>query len=89
MTKLVRSALIPVWLVLVVATGISWYLGVDHGSGSPVTASTVILVVAFAKVTLIGLYFMELRHAPALLRWIFLGWSGVACAAVVGIYLAS
>jgi Prokaryotic Cytochrome C oxidase subunit IV len=53
------------------------------------SVTVAVLVVAFIKVSLIGLYFMELRHAPPLLRSIFDVWYCAVCSAVVGIYLAS
>ncbi len=41
-------------------------MGADHTS-----AAMTIIVVAIFKVRLVGLYFMELRYAPTLLRGIF------------------
>ncbi|CCW10226.1 hypothetical protein EBESD8_7540 [Rhodococcus aetherivorans] len=46
-----------------------------------------IMVVAFVKVRLIGLYFMELRVAPTLLRSAFEIYCSVACAVLIGFYL--
>lgn len=74
-----------VWLVLMVATLVSWWLGDGHGS-TDVAAITVILT-GFAKVALIGDHFMELRTAPPQLRWAFMGWCLVVPAALLGIYL--
>ena len=62
------TRLTVVWLVLVAATLLSWYFGAGHGIGSSPTATALVLVIAFAKVRLIGLDFMELRAAPIWLR---------------------
>lgn len=57
------------WLFLVAATLVSWAVGADHGTGSLV--AVVVLGIAAIKVRLVGLDFMELRHAPILLRAAF------------------
>jgi hypothetical protein len=57
------------WLLLVAATILSWALGADHGTGSMV--AVVVLAIATIKVRLVGLDFMELRHAPIPLRAAF------------------
>lgn len=57
------------WLVLVAATLLSWALGADHGTGSMVGVA--VLGIAAIKVRLVGLDFMELRHAPIALRAAF------------------
>lgn len=86
MSRLLRTAATPVWGALVLATALSWWLGTDHGL-SAATATVVVLIVAFVKVRFVGLYFMELRHAPLSLRALFEGWCLVVCAVVVGMYL--
>ena len=57
------------WLILVVATVVSWVGGAEHGTGSAV--AVVVLAIAAIKVRLVGLDFMELRHAPIPLRAAF------------------
>jgi hypothetical protein len=51
--------------MLTVATVLSWSLGTHHG------LAIAILVIAFVKIRFVGLYFMELRGAPAPLRIVF------------------
>lgn len=91
MRSLLRTPATAVWLVLVLATGFSWALGTDHGFGSDgqTAASVVILVVAFVKVRFIGLFFMELRGAPLVLRMLFEGYCLAACAVVTGMFLVA
>lgn len=65
-----------VWLGLLGLTGITWLLG--EGSpvawGTPALMTGALLMLAFVKASLVILYFMELRHAGAPLRWAYLGW---------------
>lgn len=67
--QLVRSRAGFSWLILVAATIVSWAVGAEHGTGSLV--AVVVLGIAAAKVRLVGLDFMELRHAPIPLRALF------------------
>lgn len=89
MMVLARTAVTPVWLLLMAATGLSLWLGADHGLGARTLATVVVIAVAFVKVRFIGMYFMELRHAPLALRLAFHAWCAVGCLAVVGIYLVT
>lgn len=57
------------WVFLVVATVVSWAVGAEHGTGSLV--AVLVLGIAAIKVRLVGLDFMELRHAPTPLRAAF------------------
>ncbi len=60
------------WLILMVATGITWYLGEVGAAGT--LSIVAMLVIAFVKGRLVILDFMELRHAPALWRALLEGW---------------
>jgi hypothetical protein len=62
---LLRTRTTAVWLLLTVATMLSWVLGNHHG------LAMAILVIAFIKIRFVGLYFMELRGAPPALRAVF------------------
>lgn len=88
MPLLLRTVVVPVWVLLTVATVASWLLGADHSTESNrEVATTVIMTTAFAKTWFVGMYFMELRHAPLALRLLFNAWVVVGCVAVVAIYL--
>lgn len=81
---LIRTAATPVFFLLMIATGISWWLGV----GSNVAHTTmVVITIAFVKCFLIGLFFMEILHAPKALLLVFTAWCTVGWAGVLGIYL--
>ncbi len=60
------------WLVLLVATGITWYLGEVGAAGT--SAIVAMLLIAFVKGRLVILDFMELREAPRLWRILLEGW---------------
>lgn len=60
------------WLVLLVATGATWWLGEVGAAGAG--AILAMLAIAFIKGRLVILDFMELRGAPPLWRLLFEGW---------------
>ncbi len=60
------------WLILLVATGITWYLGEVGAAGT--LAIVAMLAIAFVKGRLVILDFMELREAPRLWRALLEGW---------------
>lgn len=72
-----------IWGFLLVATGITWWMG-DHGLAGKGVVIT-IMVLAFIKGLGVALEFMELKSAPALWRWVILGW----LLTVTGIILAT
>ena len=65
-----------IWVLLCALTIVSWALGTNHGvgAGHHLQASLVIFAVAVFKVRLVGLYFMELKMAPTVLRGLFEGY---------------
>lgn len=67
--QLLRTRTSLSWLILMSATLVSWAIGTEHGTSS--LAALVVLAIAAAKIRLVGLDFMELRHAPTLLRAAF------------------
>lgn len=83
--ELVRNRAGVSWLILVAATVVSWAVGAEHGTGSMV--AIVVLAIAAIKVRLVGLDFMELRHAPIPLRAIFEVYCFALWAVLSGLYL--
>jgi heme/copper-type cytochrome/quinol oxidase subunit 4 len=68
MAALVYSRATLVWLLLILLTLLSWTMAVGHGVGLRMVTSLIIIVIAVFKIRLVGLYFMELRNAPVVLR---------------------
>ena len=76
MRSVARTNASLIWFLLCALTVVSWALGTNHGSGEghQLPASLVIFAVAIFKVRLVGLYFMELKMAPIVLRGLFEGY---------------
>ncbi|KAA0108085.1 cytochrome C oxidase subunit IV family protein [Mycolicibacterium sp. P1-5] len=85
MLALMRNRAGASWLILVAATLASFALGADHGTGSLVAVA--VLAIAAIKVRLVGLDFMELRHAPVPLRAAFEVYCVGLWALLSGLYL--
>ncbi|MCC4118685.1 cytochrome C oxidase subunit IV family protein [Aromatoleum toluclasticum] len=60
------------WLVLLVATGATWWLGDVGAAGTG--AILAMLAIAFIKGRLVILEFMELQGAPLVWRLLLEGW---------------
>jgi heme/copper-type cytochrome/quinol oxidase subunit 4 len=86
---LLKNRVSIVWILLIIATLISWKVGTDHGGITPHLATTIVIIVAFVKVRLVGLYFMELRHAPPQLRAILEAYCLIVPTTLVIMYLAA
>lgn len=61
------------WLLLMLLSLISWQLGGSHGS-NPTISVLVLISLAFFKVHLIMGDFMEVRHAPRVLKMTAAAW---------------
>lgn len=79
-----RSSTGVTWIALVVATLVAWWVGTDHGLDDPTAAAALLLAVAVVKIYLIGMEFMELRHADSRLRLGFQAYCGLVGVALVG-----
>ena len=73
-----------VWLALLAATGVTWWLGASGALASGRFAMTaLVFALAWLKGLGVLLEFMELRHAPRGWRWALVG----GFSAVVGLVL--
>ena len=68
-----RAHATAVWLVLVLATSVAWWL-VEHDSVPARVATTAALVIGALKARLVFLHFMELRAAPLPWYLLFEAW---------------
>lgn len=89
LADLLLSRITLIWVLLIAVTAVSWYVGTDHGIRSRVGVSIFVLCIAFFKVRLVGLYFMEIRHAPIVLRILFAGYCAGFLALVVAMYVVA
>ena len=63
-----------IWLLLLAATGLTTWLGASGALATPRPALVaLVFALAWLKGVAVILEFMELRHAPALWRWGFIG----------------
>jgi hypothetical protein len=68
---------LTLWLVLVLATVVSWWLGSNDANGShqpAILTRTAIFSVAIVKCRLVIRHYMEVRFAPPWLRWACDAW---------------
>lgn len=72
MSNFFRNPANRAWFVLMVATGLTWWLGEVGAAGTG--AIVAMLAIAFVKGRLVILDFMELRGAPLMWRLILEGW---------------
>jgi caa(3)-type oxidase subunit IV len=75
-----------VWALLMSLTILSWWLGTERASDARGPA-VAILVVAFLKARLVIRHFMDVRHAPRVLRLATDVWAFGVCALLVGLFL--
>jgi hypothetical protein len=73
------SGTFRLWLLLIVATLLTWQLGEIHGGG---LLTAIILSIAMIKGAVIAFDFMALRHAPLLWRCLLGGWLVLVCSLI-------
>lgn len=78
-----RNRITLVWAILVAATFLSFE---TMTLGNAFLLRSLILIIAFAKVWLVGREFMELRQAPPLLLWLFQLWAIATCAILIFLF---
>lgn len=81
------SSATTVWLVLLVASAASLWLGSDATDRSQTAAAVGLLAIAFTKIWLIVRYFMEVRFAPLWLRLVLDAWVAGVFVAITALYL--
>ncbi|WP_371433381.1 cytochrome C oxidase subunit IV family protein [Novosphingobium sp.] len=83
MVLIFRNRISIVWLLLVLATLVSFEsVMIGHGRA----ARAIVLVITFTKATFVGREFIELRHAPAWMLWLFQAWAAIVCGALVVLF---
>lgn len=89
MKDLIVSRVGLVWVLLIAATAISWLLGTGT-PGNPEAAihgaTITMLVIAFFKVRLVLMHFMEAGHAHKTLRLVCEAWVFGVCTALILAY---
>ena len=62
---------VTIWFVLISATVATAVLGLEQAAGGAATVGVLLLAIAFTKIRLVGIHFMELGNAPRPLRLLF------------------
>jgi hypothetical protein len=75
-----------VWMLLVAATVLTAVVGLEQHGGST-SVGLLLLAIAFIKIRLVALHFMEVRDAPLPLRVLVEAYVGVTFVALLGIYV--
>ena len=82
-----RERITALWLLLILLTFLSLEFFRNIGRGTDFRlGSMIVMVVAFIKVRLVGLDYMELRNAPLPLRLVFEAWSAGLCVIILTLY---
>lgn len=77
-----------VWLALVLATVLTAVLGLEQATNGTTLVGIALLAIGFVKLRLVGIHFMELGSAPAVLRMLFEGYVVGVFTVLVVLYLA-
>ena len=82
-----NTALNRIWLALLLATGVTYWLGESGLSGSAGMAPVLLMFgMAFVKGFWVIYDFMELRHAPRMWRVLLVGWLAFVTSMIVLAY---
>jgi hypothetical protein len=87
MLTYLRHISTPIWLLLVLATGLSWWLGHGpDGAASQRYVATGLVLIAAVKIRLVVQYFMEVRDAPLALKLVLDAWLLLMCGSILITY---
>lgn len=89
MRDLLKNRITTIWLFLAMLTCISWLLADNfsvHINGTHRWITATLILLAFFKVRLVIIHFMELGLAPISLRCLFEVWGVVVCISVLVLY---
>lgn len=90
MPALTAVSLPRAWLLLLLLTAATFWIGESGLAGHGSMALTAVLfALTFAKGLVVILDFLELRHAPPLWRWLVLVWLALVLGGIVLAYWIS
>lgn len=72
-----------VWLILILATILSWFMGANQNQ---IVLNVIIILITFVKVRLVITHFMEVRSAPQALRILCDAWMAILCVSMLALY---
>lgn len=75
LSSLMLSKASAIWLLLMLCSGLLWWLGFDHGAVQAIPYGVAALIaIAFLKIRFVVMDFMQVNKAPRLLHLILDGW---------------
>lgn len=78
------------WLLLLLVTALTFWMGEGGYAGHSAMLPVLLLfALTFVKGLVVSLEFLELRHAPALWRWLVVGWLALVLGLIVLAYWIS
>ena len=87
MESVLQQRVTLIWILLILATGLSWEFGHGFGFGERYHYATIaIFLITLIKIRFVFLDFMELRTAPTVLRVAFEAWSVLVCGTIIFLY---
>lgn len=87
--SILRNPATRIWLLLMLATGLTWFLVEGHAVSAPIAATSAVLIGGI-KARLVFMRYMELQHAPRVWRLLFEAWALVCVSFILlGYWLAS
>jgi hypothetical protein len=87
MNALLTHHVTRIWLMLVAATGMSWWMGGDHSTAlSAGQMASIVLVIALLKVRFVLRHFMEVKSAGRYLQLATDGWVVIVAAVLLYLY---
>ncbi len=92
MAQLFRNRITFVWFILAAAALLSWIVGGSYAPGDEAAArnaTVVLMVIAFVKVRLVIMHFMEAGIAPLPLRLVANAYVVGVCAAVLFMFFGA
>lgn len=85
-----HASFVRTWLVLLCITAITYWVGEGGLAGQAAIVPVLLVVIlALVKGLLVCLDFLELRHAPAMWRWLVMGWLVAVLSLIVLAYAMS
>lgn len=85
MKRLVGDLPSLLWVVLSLATVVSWQVGVE--SSAHVAAGSAVMAIGFIKLRLVGIHFMEIGNAPVALRATFEAYVALTFVVLLALFL--
>ncbi|MBL4782496.1 MAG: cytochrome C oxidase subunit IV family protein [Porticoccaceae bacterium] len=90
MINLLLKPVSAAWLLLMLATCLSWWLGGDSLNSIQTSdyrlISSGLILIAFIKVRIVIRYFMEVRQAPLALKLVCDSWVALVCGVILYLY---